>query len=395
MTDISRLAAALADPYRIERELGQGGMATVYLAEDLKHRRKVAVKVLRPELAAAIGPERFLREIETTANLRHPNILPLYDSGVARTDAGENLRATEYLFYVMPFIEGESLAARLTREKQLPIEDALRLTREVAEALATAHAQDVIHRDIKPENILLEDGHAIRADSGIARAVDAAGAEKLTETGLAIGTPAYMSPEQSVGERDLDGRSDLYSLGSVLYEMLAGEAPYSGPSAQAIIAKRFHAPVPQISHLRETVTPALAGLVTRLLAKSPTDRVPTAEQLVGALADLARSPGGGAGGRITRPARATMTRRAGGRCARAGCRGRVRALRPSAGPRRGALSRPHRRRALHGSGIAGSQLSRRGHGGSDERQARRGRRVASGESPGGHLDGQQRRHRPR
>ncbi len=248
-------------------------MATVYLAEDLKHRRKVAIKVLRPELSAALGAERFLREIETTANLRHPHILPLYDSGDA-----EGL-----LYYIMPLVEGESLRERLDREGQLPLDDAVRLTREVANALATAHARGVLHRDIKPENILLERGHAILADFGIARAVDTAGAEKLTGTGLSLGTPAYMSPEQSLGESGLDARSDLYSLGCVLYEMLAGEAPYTGSNAQAIIAKRLSQPVPPVSTLRETVPPELEAVVARLLAKSPADRMASAEDLVAAL----------------------------------------------------------------------------------------------------------------
>ena len=271
------LTSALADRYTIERQLGQGGMATVYLAEDLKHHRQVAVKVLRPELTATLGPERFLREIETTANLRHPHILPLYHSG----------EAAGFLFYVMPFVEGESLRDRLNREKQLPIEDALQIAREVADALGYAHGRGVIHRDIKPENILLERGQAVVADFGIARALSTAGAEKLTQTGMAVGTPMYMSPEQSVGEGDLDGRSDLYSLGCVLYEMLAGEPPYSGPTAQAIVAKRFREPVPRISTLRETVPPALDDTVARVLAKSPADRFATAIEFGGALSEIA------------------------------------------------------------------------------------------------------------
>src|ERR1044071_1886471 len=210
MTDAgARLTSALADRYRLERELGAGGMATVYLAEDLRHHRKVAIKVLRPELASAVGPERFLREIETTANLRHPHILPLYDSG----------EAEGFLYYVMPFIEGQSLRDRMGSGTPIPVEDALRITREVADALGYAHARGVIHRDIKPENILLEGGHAVVADFGIAKAVSAAGAEQLTRTGVSIGTPSYMSPEQASGEQ-LDGRSDLYALGCVLYEML-------------------------------------------------------------------------------------------------------------------------------------------------------------------------------
>ncbi|MDH5548986.1 MAG: serine/threonine protein kinase, partial [Gemmatimonadota bacterium] len=233
----SRLSTALADRYTMEREIGSGGMATVYLAEDLRHDRPVALKVLKPELAAALGPDRFLREIKTTAQLRHPHILPLLDSG----------DADGTLFYVMPYVEGESLRDRLNREKQLPVEDALRIAREVADALSYAHSHDVLHRDIKPENILLESGHAVVADFGIARALTAAGGEKLTQTGIAVGTPAYMSPEQSAGEPAIDGRSDLYALGCVLYEMLAGEPPFTGPTAQAIIAKRLAEPPPRVS----------------------------------------------------------------------------------------------------------------------------------------------------
>ncbi len=245
---LERLRTALAGRYHIERELGRGGMATVYQAEDLKHHRKVAVKVLRPELAALPwARSASFSEITTTANLRHPHILPLYDSGTVQVEAvlgseveglsGEtsDLRPSTLdprpwtaLYYVMPLVEGESLRDRLTRERQLPLDEALRLTREVADALGYAHSQGVIHRDIKPENILLERGHAVVADFGIARAVASAGADKLTQTGVAVGTPSYMSPEQSVGETDLDGRSDLYSLGCVLYEMLAGEPPYTG-----------------------------------------------------------------------------------------------------------------------------------------------------------------------
>ena len=201
-----KLRTALADRYRIERELGRGGMATVYLAEDLKHHRRVAIKVLDPEVASAIGPERFLREIETVAGLTHPHILPLHDSGVA----------DGLLFYVMPFVDGESLRDRLTREKQLSLEDALRIAREVADALSYAHSRGVVHRDIKPENILLQSGHAVVADFGIARVVTATRGERLTGTGVTVGTPAYMSPEQAAGGDDLDGRSDLYSLACVL-----------------------------------------------------------------------------------------------------------------------------------------------------------------------------------
>jgi len=288
------LTAALSDRYRIERELGQGGMATVYLAHDIKHDRRVAVKVLRPELASALGPERFLREIQTTANLRHPHILPLFDSGTAvgRSGGLSEGSPVEFLFYVMPFVDGESLRDRLNRDRQLPIDDALRLTREIADALGYAHGRGVIHRDVKPENILLERGHAIVADFGIARAVSSAGGEKLTQTGMAVGTPVYMSPEQSVGESALDGRSDLYSLGCVLYEMLAGEPPYTGLTAQAIIAKRFREPVPRISTLRETVPASVEAALNRVLAKVTADRFATAAEFVAALDAPATTPAG-------------------------------------------------------------------------------------------------------
>jgi TolB-like protein/Tfp pilus assembly protein PilF len=268
-----RLTAALADRYRIERELGAGGMATVYLAGDLKHDRKVALKVLRPELAAALGHERFLREITTTANLRHPHILPLYDSGEVGT----------FVYYVMPYVDGETLRGRLAREKQLPLGEALQLAREVAEALSYAHGRGVIHRDIKPENILLENGHAVVADFGIARAVSAAGAEALTQTGIAIGTPAYMRPEQAGGETNLDGRSDLYSLGCVLYEMLAGVPPFMGPTVAAVIAKRFTEPPPDATGARPSVPRAVADVVRRLMAINPSERYATGAQAVEAL----------------------------------------------------------------------------------------------------------------
>src|SRR5215216_4855903 len=228
MTDtLTRLTTAIADKYTIERELGQGGMATVYLAEDLRHQRKVAVKVVHPELAAVLGAERFLSEIHVTAALQHPHILPLFDSG----------QAEGQLFYVMPFVEGESLRSRIDRERQLPVDDALRISREVGSALGYAHRHGVIHRDIKPENILLHDGQAVVADFGIALAVTNAGGGRMTQTGLSLGTPQYMSPEQATGERDIDARSDVYSLAAVTYEMLTGQAPFTGPTAQAIVAK--------------------------------------------------------------------------------------------------------------------------------------------------------------
>jgi eukaryotic-like serine/threonine-protein kinase len=277
------VASALSARYRIERELGRGGMAVVYLAEDLRHRRRVAVKVLRPDLARSIGAERFVREIEIAAGLSHPHILPLYDSG----GAGDDL-----LYYVMPYVEGESLRDRLARERQLPVDDALRLAREVAEALAYAHAQGVVHRDIKPENVLLQSGHALVADFGIARAVDAAAHERLTETGIALGTPAYMSPEQAAGERDVDQRSDVYSLGCVLYEMLAGEPPFTGPTAQAVLARKVLEPLPRLRVVRPNVPQAVEDVATRALARVPADRYATAAELAAALERAAATPSG-------------------------------------------------------------------------------------------------------
>ncbi|MBE0594833.1 MAG: protein kinase, partial [Gemmatimonadales bacterium] len=273
-----RLTAALADRYAVERELGRGGMATVYLAEDLKHRRHVAIKVLRPELAGAIGPERFLREIEIAAGLDHPHILPLYDSG---EDDG-------FLYYVMPYVEGESLRDRLERERQLPIEDALQIAREVADALSYAHGRDVVHRDIKPENILLAGGHARVADFGIARAISEAGGERLTGTGLAIGTPSYMSPEQATGSREIDGRSDLYSLGCVLYEMLGGHPPFMGP-IESLVHQHLVVEPPSITTLRPAVPPQVAAVLQRVLSKAPADRFSPAAQF----ADALRTPATG------------------------------------------------------------------------------------------------------
>ena len=274
MADLfARLQAALADRYALERELGRGGMATVYLAQDRKHHRQVAIKVLKTELAAALGPERFLREIAIAARLNHLHILPLHDSG----------EAEGFLYYVMPYVEGESLRGRLTRERHLPLNEALAIAREVADALSYAHSHDVIHRDIKPENILLSSGHALVADFGIARAITTAGGDKLTSTGINVGTPDYMSPEQAAGSGHLDGRSDIYSLGCVVYEMLAGEAPYTGPSAQAIIAKRLSEPVPHLRTLRE-VPEAVEQAVTKALARAPADRFATATEFAQALA---------------------------------------------------------------------------------------------------------------
>jgi serine/threonine-protein kinase len=280
---LSRLQAPLADRYRIERELGRGGMATVFLAQDLRHDRPVALKVLHPDLAQVMGPARFLREIRICSRLQHPHILGVYDSG----------DADGQLWYTMPYIDGETLRGRLVREKQLPLDDALRIAREVADALHYAHQHGVIHRDIKPENILLSGSatadrgpfgtyHALVADFGIARAVMPESEERLTESGISLGTPQYMSPEQSVAEADLDARSDVYSLGCVLYEMLTGEPPYTGPSAQAIVAKRLSEPIPHVRTSRD-VSLALERAVTTALARSPADRFSTAADFAAAL----------------------------------------------------------------------------------------------------------------
>src|SRR5262245_8615868 len=263
---MDRLRAALADRYRIERELGQGGMATVYLAEDVRHRRRVALKVLHPELSAVLGPERFLKEIELTASLQHPHILPLFDSGEA---AGQ-------LFYVMPFVQGETLRARLERERQLSIAESIRLATEIADALSYAHGLGVIHRDIKPENILLQGGHALVADFGIALAVQQAGGQRMTQTGLSLGTPQDMSPEQATGEKTIDARADVYALGAVTYELLIGEPPFTGPTAQAIVARLLTTPPAPLIATRNTVPVHVEQAVLTALAKLPADRFATA-----------------------------------------------------------------------------------------------------------------------
>ncbi|MCG6988145.1 MAG: serine/threonine-protein kinase [Gemmatimonadetes bacterium] len=268
-----KVKQALGARYAIERSVGEGGMATVYLADDLKHHRQVAIKVLRPDLAAVLGAERFLREIRTTANLQHPHILPLFDSG----------EAGSFLFYVMPFVEGESLRDRLDREKELGVEESVRITTEVASALDYAHRHGVIHRDVKPANILLHDGSALVTDFGIALAVRNAGAERITETGLSLGTPYYMSPEQATGDRDIGARSDIYSLAAVLYEMLAGEPPHAGGTVQAVIAKVLTEPVRPLDELRESVPPHVALAVAQALAKIPADRFVTAVEFAEAL----------------------------------------------------------------------------------------------------------------
>jgi serine/threonine-protein kinase len=274
---VTRLNAALTGRYEIEREIGEGGMATVYLATDLKHNRKVALKVLKPELAAVVGAERFLAEIETTANLQHPHILPLFDSG----------EAEGFLFYVMPYVEGETLRNRIDREKQLPVDEAVRLARAVASALAYAHRRAIIHRDIKPENILVHEGEPQVADFGIALAVSAAGGSRLTETGLSLGTPYYMSPEQASADRELGPQSDVYSVGCVLYEMLVGEPPHTGKTAQSVLAKILTEDPRSVTEMRRTVPESVAAVVAKALERLPADRFESAEQFVQALDDPA------------------------------------------------------------------------------------------------------------
>jgi serine/threonine-protein kinase len=272
---IARLTAALADRYRLEGELGQGGMATVYLAEDLRHRRRVAIKVLKPELAAVLGADRFVQEITTTAQLQHPHILPLFDSGTA----------DGFLYYVMPYIQGETLRNKLDREHQFGVEEAVKIATDVADALDYAHRHGVIHRDIKPENILLHDGRPMVADFGIALALSAAAGGRMTETGLSLGTPHYMSPEQATAEKDITARSDVYSLASVLYEMLTGQPPHLGGSAQQIIMKIVTDAARPVTELRKSVPPNVAAAVAKALEKLPADRFATAQEFARALAD--------------------------------------------------------------------------------------------------------------
>jgi len=275
---LERLKTALADRYVIKHELGAGGMATVYLADDVRHGRQVALKLLKPELGAVLGGGRFLREIHIAAGLNHPHILGLHDSG----------EVDGLLFYVMPYVAGESLRQKLERQTQLPIEEAIETTRQVASALDYAHRQGVVHRDIKPENILLQEGHAVVADFGIARALRVAGGERLTETGLSLGTPHYMSPEQATGTQELDGRSDVYSLACVLYEMLAGDPPFLGPTAPAIIARQLVDPPPSLRTVRQTVPEELERAIEKALAKVPADRYDTAGAFVEAAGEAAR-----------------------------------------------------------------------------------------------------------
>ena len=280
---LSRLQTALAGRYDVERELGQGGMATVFLARDVKHNRPVAVKVLSPEIALTVGHDRFLREIGIAARLTHPHILPVFDSGVA----------DGVLYYVMPYIQGETLRHRLQRETRLPVADALRIAREIAKALDYAHRQGVVHRDIKPENVLLEDGHAVVADFGVARAVASAGESRLTGTGLAIGTPSYMSPEQSAGDAAVDGRSDIYALGCVLYEMLAGVPPFQGPSFQSLVRQHLIETPRRVGTLRKEVSPGVQEAVERALAKTPDERWATAADFAAVIDAEVTTPGRG------------------------------------------------------------------------------------------------------
>jgi eukaryotic-like serine/threonine-protein kinase len=274
---LGQLRGSLSDRYLIEREIGSGGMARVFVAQDVKHGRNVAIKVLRPELRNAVAADRFLREIQIAATLTHPHILPLYDSG----------NAGGLLYYVMPFVEGESLRDLLTREKQLPIGDALRITSEVADALAYAHERGVLHRDIKPDNILLAHGHAVVADFGIARAVSAAAEAPLTATGVIVGTLTYMSPEQAIGQEPLDGRSDVFSLGCVLYEMLAGQLPFIGPTPQALVTQRLMAQAPMVTATRPEVSAEVARVLAKALATELEHRFPTARDFAKALSDEA------------------------------------------------------------------------------------------------------------
>jgi len=284
-----RLSSALADRYRILSRLGEGGMATVYLAEDLKHKRQVAVKVLKPELAAVLGAERFVQEITTTASLQHPHILPLFDSGEADT----------FLYYVMPYIQGETLRTKLDRETQLAVEEAVTITSAIADALDYAHRHGVIHRDIKPENILMHDGRPMVADFGIALAVSAAAGGRMTETGLSLGTPHYMSPEQATAEKEITARSDVYSLGSMLYEMLTGDPPHTGSSAQQIIMKIIAEDAAPVTDLRKSVPANVAAATAKSLEKLPADRFGSASAFAEALGDVGfttQTHGGGAAG---------------------------------------------------------------------------------------------------
>ncbi len=295
-----RLAEALAEQYTIEREVGAGGMATVYLAEDLKHGRKVALKVLKPELTAAMGNDRFPREIRTVAQFNHPHILSLYDSG----------EVAGFLYYVMPFVEGESLADRLARERQLPISDTIRILREVADALSYSHARDVVHRDIKPGNVLLSGRHAVVTDFGVAKALVASGGDNVTTVGMAVGTPQYMAPEQAMGQGNVDHRADLYALGILGYEMLTGKAPFDASTPQALLAAHVMEQPNDITKARPGIPPLLAEAIMRCLEKNPADRWQSAEELIARLEAIATTASGGLTPTETRPLSATLARKA-------------------------------------------------------------------------------------
>ena len=291
------LANALSDRYTIEREVGAGGMATVFLAHDKKHERKVALKVLRPELSSAMGSERFPREIRLVAQFNHPHILSLYDSG----------EAAGFLYYVMPYVEGESLRDRLARERQLPVADAIRILREVADALAYSHARGVVHRDIKPGNILLSGRHAVVTDFGVAKALTAAAGDTLTTVGIAVGTPQYMAPEQATGESNIDHRADIYALGVLGYEMLTGHAPFEG-TAQAVLAAHVMTTPVDLQVARPGIPPVLSETVMRCLAKNPADRWQSAEELIARLDSIGTTPSSGLTPTDTRPFAATRAR---------------------------------------------------------------------------------------
>jgi serine/threonine-protein kinase len=301
MADIpDRLAAALSGSYRIEREVGVGGMATVYLAHDLKHDRQVALKILRPELTAAMGTDRFPREIHIIAQMQHPHILPLYDSG-----------ATEgFLFYVMPFVEGESLRAKLARVGPLPINEAVRLLHEITDALAYAHAHGIVHRDIKPDNVMLSGRHAVVTDFGVAKAVRASAGDKLTTVGIAVGTPQYMAPEQAMAEANIDHRVDLYALGIMGYEMLTGHPPFEASTAQAILSAHVLEQPKDVREWRANVPPILAEALLKCLAKNPADRWQSADELLAQLELVATTPSGGVTPTTTRPYLATAAKAA-------------------------------------------------------------------------------------
>lgn len=294
MNQLDRLKAAFAGSYDIDREVGAGGMATVYLARDLKHDRRVAIKVLRPELAAALGPDRFPREIRIVAQLQHPHVLPLHDSG----------ESDGFLYYVMPFVDGESLRKKLDREGQLPVHDAVRILREVVDALAYAHGLGILHRDIKPDNVMLSGRHAMVMDFGVAKAVSAAGGETLTTVGVAVGTPQYMSPEQATGAENLDHRSDIYSIGILAYELLTGDTPFKGRTAQAILSAQVLEKAKPVSEIRQSVPAPLAELISRCLEKQPADRWQSAEEILRELEAIA-TPSGGITPTTTRPVKVT------------------------------------------------------------------------------------------